>query len=85
MNEKIYDVLKWISLVFMPALTTFYGVIGATCHIPYTQETLTIMAGFTTFLGTILGVSNLAYKKENPVEHAIMVKASETDDNGLVG
>ena len=26
-----------------------------------------------------------SYKKENPVEHAIMVKASEADDNGLVG
>ncbi|MDD3238418.1 MAG: hypothetical protein PHV37_10030 [Candidatus Gastranaerophilales bacterium] len=24
-------------------------------------------------------------KKENPVEHAIMVKASEEDDGGLVG
>lgn len=26
-----------------------------------------------------------SFKKENPVEHAIMVKASEADDNGLVG
>jgi len=25
------------------------------------------------------------YKQENPVEHAIMVKASEFDDNRLVG
>lgn len=25
------------------------------------------------------------YKKENPVEHAIMVKASESDDTELVG
>lgn len=25
------------------------------------------------------------YKKENPVEHAIMVKAAEADDDGLVG
>ena len=25
------------------------------------------------------------YSKENPVEHAIMVKASEADDNRLVG
>ena len=25
------------------------------------------------------------YTKENPVEHALMVKASEADDNGLVG
>ena len=26
-----------------------------------------------------------AYTKENPVEHALMVKASEADDNRLVG
>ena len=26
-----------------------------------------------------------SYKKENPVEHAIMVKYSEADDNSLVG
>lgn len=25
------------------------------------------------------------YSRENPVEHALMVKASETDDNRLVG
>lgn len=26
-----------------------------------------------------------SYSKENPVEHALMVKASEADDNRLVG
>ena len=30
-------------------------------------------------------VTDGAYKKENPVEHAIMVKASESDDTELVG
>ena len=30
-------------------------------------------------------INENAYKKENPVEHAIMVKASETDDTELVG
>ncbi len=30
-------------------------------------------------------VSENSYKKENPVEHAIMVKASESDDTELVG
>lgn len=29
--------------------------------------------------------SDKPFKKENPVEHAIMVKASESDDNELVG
>lgn len=30
-------------------------------------------------------VADIGYKKENPVEHAIMVKASESDDTELVG
>lgn len=64
MSNKTYDILKWISLVFLPAFTTLYGVIGTTCNIPYTQETLTIMVAFDTFLGTILGISNVNYKKD---------------------
>ena len=30
-------------------------------------------------------VSDGSYKKENPIEHAIMVKASESDNTELVG
>ena len=30
-------------------------------------------------------VHETTYTKENPVEHALMVKASEADDNRLVG
>lgn len=30
-------------------------------------------------------ISDNSYKKENPVEHAIMVKASESDNTELVG
>lgn len=63
-NDKVYDVLKWIALVFLPAFTTLYGVIGATCNIPYTQETLTILVALDTFLGSLLGLSNHYYNKE---------------------
>ena len=31
------------------------------------------------------GFDNSSIKKENPVEHAIMVKASESDESRLVG
>lgn len=62
MNNKVYDVLKWIAQVVIPALLTLYGVIGATLAIPHTQEVLTIGAAVDTFLGTILGVSNVVYK-----------------------
>lgn len=68
MSNKLYDVLKWIALVFLPAFTTFYGVLGTTLNIPYVQETLTIMVAFDTFIGTLLGVSSMNYKKEGEID-----------------
>lgn len=61
--NKVYDVLKWIAIVFLPALITLYGVIAHTCNIPYTEQILTIAVAVDTFLGTILGISSSAYKK----------------------
>ena len=60
--NKVYDILKWFTLIFMPALTTFVGVILNCFHVEGTEIILTIMAGFTTFLGSILGLSSLNYK-----------------------
>lgn len=63
LSNKAYDLLKWVALVALPALTTFYGVVGATCNIPYTQETLTIAVAFDTMLGAMLGISTNKYNK----------------------
>ena len=65
LSNKVYDILKWIALVALPALTVFYGVVGATCNIPYTQEVLTIAVAFDTMLGTMLGISANKYNKYN--------------------
>lgn len=63
MSDKVYDTLKWITLVFLPALTTFVGVILNAFHVGCTETVLTIMAGFITFLGVVLGISNINYNK----------------------
>ena len=62
-SNKVYDVLKWIALIGLPALITFYGVLGTTCNIPFTQNVLTIATAFNAMLGTWLGISNVKYKK----------------------
>lgn len=61
-SNKVYDVLKWICTVFLPALITLYGVIANACDITHTETVLTIAVAFNTFLGTILGISNINYK-----------------------
>ena len=63
LSNKAYDFMKWFTLLFMPALTTFAGVILNCFDIACTDIILTIMAGFTTFLATILQISNTNYKK----------------------
>lgn len=62
--DKFYDVAKWICLIFLPAFITFFGVIGTTCNIPYTEQILILLTAFNTFLGSILGVSTMRYNEE---------------------
>ena len=54
MNDKIYNILKWGLMIFVPAVTTLIGSLG--------QIILTITA-IATFLGVITGISNYNYKK----------------------
>lgn len=63
MSNRVYDILKWVDLVFIPALIVFYGVIGNTLNIPYTEIVLTIMGAFDVFLGSLLGITSSKYNK----------------------
>jgi hypothetical protein len=65
MSNKVYDVLKWITLVFMPALITLTGVILNCFNVENTEVILTIMTAIETFMGSLLGVSNINYQKKN--------------------
>lgn len=62
-NSKNYDRLKFFTTKILPALITFYGVVGATLKIPYTTETLTIASAFETMLCTFLGISKKKFKE----------------------
>lgn len=63
-SNRVYDVLKWTSLVFLPAFITFLGVVLNTLHVGNTEVILTIAIAFNTFLGSILGLSNINYNAE---------------------
>lgn len=65
MNNKMYDVLKWIAIVFLPALIMFIGVVLNCFNVTHTDIILTILTAFETFLGSILGISNINYNKKN--------------------
>lgn len=63
MNDKTYNILKYIALVFLPALTTLVGVILQCLNVECTDIVITIMVAFDTFLGSVLKISSDNYYK----------------------
>lgn len=59
--QKVYEVIRWVVTIVIPALITLYGVIGTTLNIPYTEQILTIAGAVDVALGTIFGISKLQY------------------------
>ena len=63
MSNKVYDVLKYIAQIFLPALTVFVGVILKCFNIECTDVVITIMTAFDAFLGSVLMISSSNYNK----------------------
>ncbi len=57
MENKVYDVLKFLALVVLPALATFYAAIAAVWGLPYTEQVVGTITAVDTLLGTLLKIS----------------------------
>lgn len=63
MNNKIYDVLKWVAQYLLPALATLYFAIAQVWGLPYGEQIVGTITAIDTFLGVILGISTAQYNK----------------------
>lgn len=68
MSNKLYDVLKWVAMVALPALGTLYFALAGIWGFPYGEQIVGTITAVDTFLGVLLGVSTAQYKKHQPVE-----------------
>ena len=68
MNNKIYDVLKWIAMYLLPALGTLYFALAGIWGFPYGEEIVGTITALDTFLGVILGISTMQYNKAQKQE-----------------
>lgn len=62
--DKIYDVLKWLVIIVLPALATLYAALAAVWAWPYSDQVVTTITAADTFLGAVLCISTAAYNKE---------------------
>ena len=66
--DKVYDVLKWVAILLLPALAVLYKTVAAEWGLPYGQQVYNTVYAVHIFLGTILGISSLTYKKDGDVD-----------------
>lgn len=64
-NNKTYDVLKWIALYLLPAIGTLYFALSGIWGLPYGEQIVGSITAIDTFLGVILGISSAQYNKDN--------------------
>lgn len=63
MPDKVYDILKAIAMIILPALGTLYFALAGIWGWPYAEEIIGTITAIDLFLGTILGISTMQYKK----------------------
>lgn len=63
MSNKTYDILKWIAIIFLPAVGTLYFALAGIWGLPYGEQIVGTITAVDTFLGVILGISSSQYKK----------------------
>lgn len=64
MNNKTYDILKWIVITVLPASSVLIATIGNTLNYADTNTIVIILNAITVFLGATIGVSSTKYNEE---------------------
>ena len=77
MSNKVYDILKFIAQIVLPALATFYLAIAAIWGLPYGEQIAGTIMAIDTLLGTILGVSTKKYNARKLLEDKLDEDISE--------
>ena len=65
LNDRLYDILKWVVMIVIPALTTAYVGLAAIWNFPCAEEVAKTSAVICTLLGALLGISTAEYNKTN--------------------
>lgn len=68
MSNKVYDILKYIAQIVLPAVGTLYFALAGIWNFPFGEEIVGTITAIDTFLGVILGISSASYKNAQNIE-----------------
>lgn len=62
--NKVYDVLKWVAIICLPAFKEAIPALFDVWHIPYGNEIADTLNIIAVLIGMLIGVSAISYHKE---------------------
>ena len=68
LGNKVYDILKFIAQIFLPALATLYFALAQIWGLPYGEQIVGTITAIDAFLGAILGISTAQYNKQKEAD-----------------
>lgn len=68
LSDKWYNILKWVALIVLPALGTFYFTLATIWGLPYAEQIVGTITAVDTLLGALLGISTSQYNKTNKLK-----------------
>ena len=64
LNNKSYEIMKWITMIALPAISVFIGAVGMELGISDPDTLVTVLNAITVLMGSLIGVSTLNYNKD---------------------
>lgn len=64
-SDKVYNILKYIAMIALPALAIFIRGFFPIWNIPYAEQISDSIVCINALLGTLLGISTIGYNKSN--------------------
>ena len=63
LSDKVYDTLKWLGLIVLPAVAVLYSSLAATWGFPMGPQVSETANALCAFIGAVVGVSSMSYNK----------------------
>ena len=63
LNNKVYDIMKWVVMIALPAVATLYAALAHVWGWPRPDDVVLTLNAVTAFAGAILGISTAQYNK----------------------
>lgn len=64
MTNGMYDGLKFVAQIILPAAGTLYFALAAIWGLPYGEQIVGTITAVDAFLGALLGISTASYNRE---------------------